>query len=437
VEIAVGPTGSVIINNGDALTNSTSVNLTLSADDPGSGIYKMCLRNSLSSIPACFDPLADPPIDEGPYSSCSGSSDLWDPIDGTYVGATVLAEPLTCEQMHCPHTVSTSDPEDWFKVYLTANNTYNFNAIGDSGNYTGGLYIDDGEKLTVVAWRRDDGGFSIDYTPTITGWYYLKVRCWQSNYNCSYTLRYRVWSDSFLPCGHSQNWTLPPGDGIKTVYVKFMDNVGHVSTYSDSIILDTTPVAVINPNGGEIIPAGSQYSITWSAPANAVKFDLYFSYSGTTANRIAIGVKGTSFPWTVPTATANKTGCLVKVIAYDANGRVVGEDVSNGPFTIEVVKVTSPNGGENWKVGFSHAITWTTYKTKNPVAQVKLFYTTGKGIWNYIKTVVGNPGTANWTVPAAASARCKVKVVLQDALGKTMGTDMSDSTFTIGPYYLR
>ena len=36
-------------------------------------------------------------------------------------------------------------------------------------------------------------------------------------------------------------WTLTTGDGTKTVYVRYRDNAGNISSYSDTIILDTTP----------------------------------------------------------------------------------------------------------------------------------------------------------------------------------------------------
>ena len=53
------------------------------------------------------------------------------------------------------------------------------------------------------------------------------------------------------------NWTLDPGDGKKTVYVKFSDKAGNWSeAYFDSIILDKTPPEIIitKPQDGAIIP---------------------------------------------------------------------------------------------------------------------------------------------------------------------------------------
>jgi len=117
-----------------------------------------------------------------------------------------------------------------------------------------------------------------------------------------------------------------------------------------------TEVTMLTPNGGESIATGSTYRITWSAPAEAVKFTIQYSTdNGSTWNTIASNVKGTNYNVTVPKVTANMTQCRVQVTGYNASGLLVGSDVSDGPFTIEVVRVTSPNGGETWKSGSAHA----------------------------------------------------------------------------------
>ncbi len=114
-------------------------------------------------------------------------------------------------------------------------------------------------------------------------------------------------------------------------------------------------VVVTNPNGGEVIPSGSNSAIKWTALSDVKKFDLKYSMNATaptpTWQNIALGVTGSSYNWTVPKPLVNKKNCLVKVTGYDASNVLVDDDTSNATFTIEVVKVTSPNGGENWKVG--------------------------------------------------------------------------------------
>ena len=79
--------------------------------------------------------------------------------------------------------------------------------------------------------------------------------------------------------------------------------------------------------------------------------------------------------WTVPAPNGNKKSCLVKVILYDSSGRQVGADTSDDPFTIEVVELTYPNGGQTLTPGATEIITWVTYSTIRSVSKVKLSFT--------------------------------------------------------------
>ena len=194
-------------------------------------------------------------------------------------------------------------------------------------------------------------------------------------------------------------------------------------------------IKVHAPNGGEVILSGSTYTIRWGAPLEAVKFTLRYSINnGATWKLMAKNITGTSYNWNVPALLNNKNGCLVKVIGFNSSGTKVGEDTSDATFTIEVVKLTSPDGGEILQQGTPHTITWHTNGTIRPVANAKLFYTTNGGsTWKAIKTLTGNPGSYNWRVPNVSSSSCKVKVVLKDSSGITIGSDMSDGVFTIQP----
>jgi len=124
----------------------------------------------------------------------------------------------------------------------------------------------------------------------------------------------------------------------------------------------------------------------------------------------------------------------MKVTGYDLKGVKVGSDKSNAPFTIEVIKLTSPNGEAPLSGGIDTDIKWTTHATKADVEWVKLYYTinggtTWKGIFTYDHG--SNPETHTWTVPAVNKTKCKVKVVLQDGKGNSIGADMSDDFFAI------
>jgi hypothetical protein len=231
-------------------------------------------------------------------------------------------------------------------------------------------------------------------------------------------------SPSFIPdMAGTYVLQLAVSDGLDTSF----DNV--------AVTVSSQILSLVLPNGGEVIPSGSTYTIKWDPSSGVTKFDLLYSMNnGTTWTAIASKVTGTSYDWTVPKPLKNKKNCLVKVTGYDASNVKVGEDTSDSTFTIEVIKVTSPNGQDLWKAGTTHAITWTTNETKRPVKKVKLFYTYNGGTnWILIYTLNGNPGSYRWRVPGANSANCKVKVVLKDANLVTVGSDVSDELFTIKP----
>jgi hypothetical protein len=217
-----------------------------------------------------------------------------------------------------------------------------------------------------------------------------------------------------------------------------------------------TKVTVISPNGGEPLKTGEVTTIEWGAPATATKFKLFYSVnSGATWVKITSDfVLEKSYPWTVPPLTANKKSCLVKVVGYKNNGVSTGSDRSDAPFSIEVVKLTYPDGGNTLYSGTPETITWRVNATKSDVASVKLYWTKNNGTtWLPIITLQGttapNPnvmlepvgpplwpsGAHAWDVPdvPATKTKCKVKVVLKSATGATLGSDVSDAGFTINP----
>jgi hypothetical protein len=200
-----------------------------------------------------------------------------------------------------------------------------------------------------------------------------------------------------------------------------------------------TAVKLLSPNGGEVIPSGSSYTIQWQAPANADHYTLKLSMdNGMTWSTIASNITGNSYDWDVPIPWNNKRKCFIKVIAFNASNVKIGADRSDGPFTIEVIKLNTPNGGETLTSGSTYNITWATNSTKKPVSKVILSYTLDGGVtWKAITTYTGgnNPGTHPWTVPTVSTSKtkCKVKVVLKDSAGNTIGSDVSDAFFTISP----
>ena len=168
-------------------------------------------------------------------------------------------------------------------------------------------------------------------------------------------------------------------------------------------------------------------------------FKLFYSLDkGATWKPIktAAPLTGLGYLWQVPKTGGNKPACHIKVVGYNGS-KIVGADASDKPFTIEVIKLLSPNGGGlPLKSGDSFTITWTTYATVKPITKVLLSYTVNGGTtWKSIPPLPGDSSSHLWSVPkvTATKAKCKVKVVLKDAKGVTRGSDASDTFFTIAP----
>ncbi|MEM4134498.1 MAG: right-handed parallel beta-helix repeat-containing protein [Candidatus Micrarchaeia archaeon] len=202
---------------------------------------------------------------------------------------------------------------------------------------------------------------------------------------------------------------------------------------------------LLQPNGGQKWKAGFKYAIKWQAPLDSYKFNLRFSTDNkATWTNIATvlasnrctsdGTKySCTYVWTIPAQDGRKPQSFVRVRAFDSSNQVIGTDDSDKAFVIEVLRLTSPNGGETLKVGSTHTITWETYALTKTLAKVILQYSTNGGqSWTNIKTFVGsNPGQFNWTVPNTPSTNCKVRVILKDSAGAEIARDASDKVFTI------
>jgi hypothetical protein len=198
-----------------------------------------------------------------------------------------------------------------------------------------------------------------------------------------------------------------------------------------------TSMTVLQPNGGEILPAGSSSTISWGASSQASKFKLQYSVdNGTTWKLIASDVTGASYVWQVPVLKNTQLRCRVKVIGYDSKGVKAGEDRSDSTFTIQGVRVTSPTAGLSLTSGVTGTITWETIGTLGAVQDTLIYYSKNGGTsWSLIATVPENLGSYSWSVPATSTAKstCKVKVVLRDSKKIILTTDVSAGFFAIQP----
>ena len=192
------------------------------------------------------------------------------------------------------------------------------------------------------------------------------------------------------------------------------------------------PIILTSANGGDNIPAGSKYNITWGADASMAKFTLKYSMdNGVTWQKIASNVAATSYDWSVPVPASNKNLCFVQVIGYNSNNVKVGTDKSDNPFTIEVLTITAPSVGATVPQSAPYNITWIANGTAATPDSVTVKYTLNNGTtW---KSAQGTAGVSSfsWNVPAVSKPKnnAMVKVILK-AGGVTVAKAVSNK-FTV------
>jgi C1A family cysteine protease len=143
-----------------------------------------------------------------------------------------------------------------------------------------------------------------------------------------------------------------PIAGCRSYRVSAVNGAGYGGGYSNearacSAETDLIPpeVAVVYPNGGELLVTGDTVLVDWTATDNVAVDSvsvLYSADAGRTYTLVASGWPGDSaYSWVVPSSLSDS--CLVKVVAYDP-GRLTGFDVSDSLFAIR--DYTAVHGGD-------------------------------------------------------------------------------------------
>lgn len=230
--------------------------------------------------------------------------------------------------------------------------------------------------------------------------------------------------------------------GTTTVNCTASDEAGNNAScsFGVTVIGNFSGVQVLDPNGGEELASGSTYTVSWGASPAISLFDLFYSLdNGSTWVRFAEDIPNAgpvnTTEFDVPVPNNNKRQSLLRVVGKAMNGTVIDVDESDEPFTVEVIKVLSPNGGEPLVAGDIFPIEWRTNATSKPVGKVQIFASFDGGqSWQLIAKSRRNRGRFNWIVPLFQSDKheCLIRVVLlsKDTL-KRIGSDNSDLNFSI------
>jgi len=194
-------------------------------------------------------------------------------------------------------------------------------------------------------------------------------------------------------------------------------------------VLPEPKITVVSPNGNEGWYAGSSNNITWtSSYIENVKIEFTTNNGATWATIVASTPSNGLYSWNPIPNVSPSLQCRVRISEAI---RGLPSDISDNNFSItdpgtQLIKVTSPNGGEKWIAGSSQQITWNAAGITN----VKIEYTLNSGLtWNTITASTPSTGSYTWNqVPNTIATNCKIRI--SDASDGAPSDD-SDQFFTI------
>jgi len=226
------------------------------------------------------------------------------------------------------------------------------------------------------------------------------------------------------------DWTLPTGQAggsDYTVRISLSDDPSVEGESGVFGIMAESFLDVTCPDGGEVWTPGTIQEITWdSTGAGNVKISLY--KGGSFHSLIVADTPNDgSYMWSIPADQEEGDNYRVVIISRAVAGLY---DYSENPFTIggviKYVDLTAPNGGESWKVGTTHSVTWNS----NAGGNVDISLYKGGAFQGVIAAGTANDGTYSWTVPSdqTVGSDYRVRIALT---GDATVTDESDADFSI------
>ncbi len=294
-----------------------------------------------------------------------------------------------------------TDPEEPTEPYITVRTPNSGDSLSVEGSY-------------IITWSSNlTGNLNIDYS-TDNG------NTWRS-------------VATSVPNSSSHIWNPVPNtlsDSCKVRITSSDATVEGISTGMFSIVQQASKfLRLTSPNGGEVVVSGSEYTIYWTAVSISNVSLQYSANGGNTWTTIvqSYPAGNNSYAWApVPDILADQ--CLIKILDVSEASLI---DISDAFFSIvqqKEVRVTSPNGGENWIGNSPQEITWFSAQVEN----VNIDYTTNNGVsWTNIAQNVPSSGHYLWDpIPTTPSNNAKIRISNADG---GVPTDESNGVFTIAP----
>jgi len=326
----------------------------------------------------------------------------------------------------------------WTNNYFTASKVYKNNGNGTFSEQTN-ISLQ-GSSYGAAAWGDYDNDGNLDIL--LTGEFYFS-KIYRNNGNGTFT------EQAFYLPG-LVNGAVAWGDYNKDGKLDFLlagydGNNRRAYVYTNNInIQNTIPVSPINLShtiNGSIISFNWSKSTDSQTPQNGLHYNIVVGTSPNSVNTISpMSIRETGYRQVVRYGNAQSNSLQIKNLPVGnyywsvqaIDGAFAGSQfASEETFSIlppPSMTLISPIGGENWRIGSTQNIMWTSTSISN----VKLEYTTNNGSdWmTIITSASASSGAYAWTVPNTPSIICKVRI--SDASNPQL-KDESSSTFTIFP----
>jgi len=320
------PTGSISINDGATYAPSTSVTLSLSAADAHTGVYQMRFSDDNSTWTA------------------------WEPYATSKAYTLPAGEGLTIVYVQFKNNAEMVSSSVADAILL------------DTTPPTGSISINSGASYA----SSTSVSLSLSASDPMSDVYQMRF----SNDNTN-------WS-TWEAYATSKAWTLPGGDGSKTVYVQYRNNAMLASvSYSDSITLDTTP-----PIGSLTINGGATYTNNASVSLNLPAVD---ATSGVTQMRFSNDnvswstweAYAASKAYTLPGGDDTKT----VYVQFKDNAGLTSGTYSDSIILDRIAPESSATSPEV-TVNTSFALTWSGTDNLSGIAAYDIQYRVGAaGVW--------------------------------------------------------
>jgi hypothetical protein len=198
-------------------------------------------------------------------------------------------------------------------------------------------------------------------------------------------------------------------------------------------------LTLTSPNGSENWQAGTVHPITWSYtgnPGSYIKIELLEDDLASQVITSGCSTSTSSYTWSIPDSL---TPGEVYSVRISSTTNPNCSDVSSDYFSISAaptpeIRVTSPDGAENWLVGTVHTIAWTY--AGNPGAYITATLYDGDDpdslIFSQRSIGSGGSGSFSWTIPASQVPGDDYRVQISSTANPAI-SDTSDKCFTISP----